>query len=133
MSLPGPRIAAWVFAGALLVLLGFQMGLALGMPWGAFAMGGSYPGVYPTAMRGAALAQAVIYLVLGVIVFVRAGLIAPQMLRLAIIPAWVVVALMTASLVLNIITPSAGERMLWAPVALVMCLASLRVALARRS
>ena len=44
-----------------------------------------------------------------------------------------VVAFAAVSLVLNLITPSAGERMLWAPVALVLLVCSLLVATGRRA
>jgi hypothetical protein len=42
---------------------------------------------------------------------------------------WVVVAACALSLVLNLATPSPGERALWAPVALVLTASSLIVAL----
>lgn len=42
---------------------------------------------------------------------------------------WVVVAVAVVSLILNLITPSASERRIWVPVALVMLLSSLVVAL----
>jgi hypothetical protein len=44
-----------------------------------------------------------------------------------------VVAVAAASLVLNLITPSAGERAIWAPVALLLLTSSTVVAIAARS
>jgi hypothetical protein len=42
---------------------------------------------------------------------------------------WFVVVFVTVSLVLNLITPSAGERALWAPVAAVLLASSTVVAI----
>ena len=67
------RIAGIVYAAATAVVAAFQIALALGAPWGAYAMGGAFPGQFPPTMR-------------------------------------------------------VGERMLWAPVALVLLVCSLLVA-----
>jgi hypothetical protein len=42
---------------------------------------------------------------------------------------WVVVAVAALGFVLNLITPSAGERAIWAPVAFVLLVSSTVVAL----
>jgi type IV secretory pathway VirB2 component (pilin) len=62
------------------------------------------------------------------IVLARAGIALKGWERVARWMVWVVVAFSAVSLVLNLITPSAGERMLWAPVALVLLVCSLLVA-----
>jgi hypothetical protein len=126
----GAEIAAWVFAALLAMLVLFQLALAAGAPWGSLAMGGRYPGRFPPQMRIAALVQVVIYGLMGVVVFVRAEMILPDMFEASRIAAWVVVALMGIAVVLNLITPSKWERRIWAPVALVLFATSLRVALA---
>ena len=109
------RISGIVY-GALTVLVAlFQIALALGMPWGAFAMGGAFPAQFPPAMRAAALGQAVVLLLLAGVILSRAGIILPKWAKASRWLAWVVVAFSALSLVLNIMTPSAGERLLWAP------------------
>ena len=70
--------AAWVFAALTAVVMLFQLALAVGAPWGEFAMGGAFPGVYPPAMRIAALVQMAVLGVVGLIVCVRAGLVLPR-------------------------------------------------------
>ncbi|MBV7328584.1 hypothetical protein KFU94_10045 [Chloroflexi bacterium TSY] len=90
----------FVFFTAIVVL--FQFALAAGMPWGHLAMGGRYPGRFPPKMRIAAAAR---------------GLI------------WVAVAFSAISTILNIITPSKWERILWVPVTVVMLISSVIVAL----
>ena len=67
---------------------------------------------------------------LGVIVLARAGLILPQWQAAANWLIWGVVAFSALSLVLNLITPSKWERILWAPVAAGLLLCSVLVALA---
>jgi len=122
-------VAAWLFGAALCVLVGFQLALAAGAPWGQLVMGGRFPGRFPPAMRVAALVQVAIYGLLGVVVFTRAGLILPDLLDLSRVAVWAVVALMAVAVVLNLITPSRWERRLWAPVAALLLATSLRVAL----
>jgi hypothetical protein len=122
------RIAGIVYAAATGVIVAFQIALALGAPWGAYAMGGAYPGQFPPALRIAALVQAGILIGLAGIVLARAGIALQSWERVARWMVWVAVAFSAVSLVLNLITPSAGERMLWAPVALVLLVCSLMVA-----
>jgi hypothetical protein len=122
------RIAGIVYAVATTVVVAFQIALALGVPWGAYAMGGAYPGQFPPAMRIAALVQAGILLGFAGIVLARAGITLRGWNRVARWMIWVVVAFSAISLALNLSTPSAGERMLWSPVALVLLVCSLMVA-----
>ncbi|WP_309606581.1 hypothetical protein [Phenylobacterium sp.] len=123
------RFAARIFGALTALVAVFQLALALGAPWGAVAMGGAFPGVYPPAMRLAALFQILILGVVALVVFVRAGLVFPRWRVAARWPAWVVVVLLAVGVVLNLITPSGLERLIWAPVAALLFLASLRVAL----
>lgn len=122
------RVAGIVYAAATAVVVAFQIALALGAPWGAYAMGGAYPGQFPPALRIAALVQAGILAGLAGIVLARAGIALKSWERVARWMVWVAVAFSAVSLVLNLITPSAGERMLWVPVAFVLLVCSLLVA-----
>jgi hypothetical protein len=122
------RIAGIVYAAATAIVVAFQIALALGVPWGAYAMGGAYPGQFPPEMRVAALIQAGILLGFAGIVLARAGIALRTWERVARWMVWVVVGFSALSLALNLITPSAGERILWAPVALVLLVCSLLVA-----
>jgi len=126
------RIAGIVYAAATVVVAAFQIALALGAPWGAYAMGGAFPGQFPPAMRVGALVQAGILLGFAGIVLARAGIALRTWEGVSRWMIWVVVGFSALSLVLNLITPSAGERMLWAPVALVLLVCSLLVATVRK-
>lgn len=117
---------AFVLAAACAVM--FQVALALGAPWGEYAMGGRFPGRFPPAMRVAAVVQAAVIGLLVVIVATRAGLVASPLDGPWLI--WAVVAFSAASLVVNALSRSPGERRLWVPVALVMLVASTEVAVA---
>jgi hypothetical protein len=121
-------IAAVVFAvvagGAVL----FQVALALGAPWGAYAMGGSFAGQFPPRMRAAAVVQAAVIAALVMVVLSEAGLALPSLAVAVPWLIWIVVAFSALSLVLNAMSRSAGERRIWVPVALVMLTSSLLVA-----
>ena len=121
--------AAIIFAAVTAVAVAFQIALALGAPWGAYAMGGANRGTLPQAMRIAAVIQALVLALLALVVLTRAGLVDVPVVRDVPSLVWVVVAFSAVSLVLNAISRSPGERRLWVPVALVMVGSSLVVAM----
>jgi hypothetical protein len=123
------RVAALLYATVSALVVAFQLALASGAPWGEYAMGGAFPGQLPPALRIAALIQAMLLVALAAVVMARAGLILNGWSRVAPWLVWVVVSFAAVSLVLNLITPSAGERAIWAPVALLLLLSSTIVAL----
>jgi hypothetical protein len=122
-------LAAILFALVTAGVIAFQIALALGAPWGAYAMGGSFPGRFPPRMRLAAVGQAVLLGLLALIVLSSAGLIDARILADFPFLIWLVVAFSAVSLVLNAISRSKGERRIWVPVAVVMLGTSLVVAL----
>jgi hypothetical protein len=126
------RLAGMVFAVAVGAVVAFELALALGVPWGEYAMGGSSPGVYPAALRAGAVVQAVLLVVLALVVLSRAGVILSSWSRVSRWAIWLVVAISMLALLLNLATPSSGERSLWAPVAAVLLLSSLTVVLSAR-
>lgn len=123
------NIAAISFVAVTVGAVGFQFALALGAPWGSYAMGGKFPGRLPPAMRIGAVIQAVILGLLAAVVLSRAGLALEQWAPASSWLVWVVVAFSAVSLVLNSITSSAGERRIWAPIAFIMLGSSLVLAL----
>jgi len=122
------RVAAIIYAIVSLGVIAFQIALAAGAPWGAYAMGGAFPGQFPPELRVAAIVQAVLLAGLAAVILARAGLILPGWSRASRWLAWVVVAFSVVSFVLNLITPSAGERAIWAPTAFLLLISSLVVA-----
>ena len=123
------RAAALVYAAASAGVVAFQVALAAGAPWGAYAMGGAFPGQFSAALRIAALVQAALIVGMAAVVMSRAGLLLAGWSHAARRLVWVVVAFAGVSLTLNLITPSAGERAIWAPVALLLLATSAVVAM----
>jgi hypothetical protein len=123
-------VAAFVYLATSLVAVGFQIALALGMPWGAYAMGGRFPGRFPPPLRALALVQAVVLGLLALVVLAAAGLIALE--PVAELPwlIWLAVVVSLASVAMNAASRSPGERKLWVPIGLVMLGSSVIVALA---
>lgn len=124
-----PAVAAIAFACVTAIVVAFEVALALGAPWGAYAMGGARPGRFLAAMRASAIGQAVVLAFLAVIVLADAGLGLPTVSESFRWLIWLAVAFSAVGVVLNAITRSAAERRLWLPVALVMLVSSLVVAL----
>ena len=122
------RLAAIIYAIVTFGVVAFQIALAAGAPWGAYAMGGASPGQFPPAMRIAAMIQALLLAGMAAAILARAGLVLPGWSRASLWLVWIVVALTAFSLVLNLITPSAGERAIWAPILLLLLISSLIVA-----
>jgi hypothetical protein len=119
-----------------IVILGvvaFQIALAAGAPWGAYAMGGGAPGQFPPVLRIGAIVQAILLAGMAAVILARAGLILPGWSRVSHWLVWIVVALTAFSLVLNLITPSAGERAIWAPTLAILLMSSLIVAFSSSS
>ncbi|SMH29516.1 hypothetical protein [Maritimibacter sp. HL-12] len=118
--------AAVIYAGLAALVVLFQLALAAGAPWGHLAMGGRYPGRFPPSMRAAAVVQAAVIVALSLIILGGAGLARPAPPGWLV---WAVVAVSALSAAMNLATKSIPERRLWAPVALLMLVCALRVAL----
>ena len=106
----------------------FQLALLLGAPWGHLAMGGRFPGKFPPKMRIAALVQAILLCVLGLVVLIRAKMLLPSFYTISETAIWVVVIINCLSLVMNLATPSRWERIIWAPIVTMLVISSLIVA-----
>ena len=126
------RSAALFFAVVTAAAVLFQLALAAGAPLGELAMGGAYPGQFPPALRVAAVVQGAILAALAAVVLARARVAFPRWERASRWAIWIVVAFSAVSAVLNTITPSARERMIWAPVGVTMFVSSLVVAVLSR-
>ena len=121
-------LAAYIYAVGTAGVVLFQLAVAAGAKVGHLTMAGRYPGRLPTGMRIAAVLQA------GFLVFVAIGVLSKAGLTDALSEwanwmTWVSVGLGVISLGLNLATPSAAERRLWVPIASVLLVASLVIAL----
>jgi hypothetical protein len=123
-------VAAGVFALVAAGVVLFQLALAAGAPWGAYAMGGAFPGRYPPGLRLLAVVQGAVIALLALVVLSDAGLATPTVADAAPWAVWVVVLFSIVAVVLNAISRSAGERRIWVPVSLAMLVTAAIVALA---
>lgn len=124
------QIAVLGSSALLGILIVFQVALVFGAPWGEFAFGGRFKGSLPPAARvGSAISILVYLAIIGhyyAQISVLPRLLNPTFNNLA---NWAVVLIFAQALVLNLITRSKKERAIWAPVALLLLIASFIVAL----
>jgi len=123
-----PAYVAYLFSALIAFVVLFQFALALGAPWGEMTLGGKFPGRLPPRVRIAALIQIVVLTFIALIVLTRAGVVFNQYSAIAKPAIWGVVVLNLVGAILNTITPSKKERMLWAPVAIVLLICATYVA-----
>lgn len=124
-----PEILAAIYALVTAGVVLFQLALAVGAPWGAYAMGGAFPGRMPPALRFAAVIQAIVLAGLTVVVLADAGLLGVPIVHDLPWLIWIPVAVSVMATVLNASTRSRGERRIWLPVAIVLLVTSIGVAL----
>ncbi len=122
-------IAAYLFMAVSLIVIGFQIALALGAPWGELTMGGRIKGKLPPLMRMAAFVQSLVIVFLNVIVLAKAQVAFQTLYGFSRTAIWFVFGFFILGSVMNLATPSKKERMLWAPVNITMVILSLIVAL----
>ncbi len=106
-------LAAAILAGVAL----FQVALVLGAPWGEYTQGGSTAGSLPAGQRAVAAVSAVLLFVMAgaLLARIEVGPMAALPRRVIAGLAWFTVVYSVVGVVLNLATPSAKERMVWAP------------------
>jgi hypothetical protein len=122
------QLAAHIFSILSVIVIAFQIALAVGVPWGQLTWGGKFPGRLPARMRGVAIFSAILLAVFAVVVETRAGMMLPAWQSVARVLIWIVVGYCALGVVANAVTPSRWERILWLPVVLVMLWCSFIVA-----
>ena len=122
-------IAAYVFAALASIVFCFQAALVLGAAWGHLTLGGRYSGRLPDRMRGVAAFSALLIALFAAIVLSRAGLVLPGWKSVARIGIWFVVGYGALGILMNAMSKSRWERILWIPVTALMLVSSLIVAI----
>lgn len=120
-------IIAFVALIALLAL--FQLALAFGVPWGAFAWGGQHPGTLPTGYRIASAASILIYGFIAALALDRTGLIEVFPGAFSPVGMWVVFGYLSLGVLMNAISRSKPERYTMTPVAVALAVLALLIAL----
>ena len=124
------RIAAVAAVAGFLLQAAFQAAIALGAPLGNASWGGAYDGRLPMGLRIASGVAVGVYVLAALIVVGRAGFrevpLTYGFLRWG---TWVLVGLMFLGVLPNLASSSGWERFGWGPLALILALLCLFVAL----
>jgi hypothetical protein len=124
-----PAIAAIGFCVLIAALGLFQLALIAGVPLGHFAWGGQHRILSPRLRAGSA-ASIAIYAAFALVIADCANLVAVLPDQVARIGAWGIVAYLGLGVSVNAISRSVPERLVMTPVALVLGVLALVVALA---
>ena len=122
------RLALLVTAGFAGVV-GFQLSLVAGAPWGVAAYGGADPGRLPPELRVASAVQACVWLLAGLTALSRGG-VAPSPIpdTLSRRAVWTFAGLLAVGTVVNAASSSRWERFGWAPFLLVLTVLTFELA-----
>lgn len=108
---------AHLYATAMLAIAFFQVALILGAPLGRYTQSGQHEGALPLSGRIIAAVSIPVVLLQGLAILSAAGF---PGLGWPVWTGWVALAVTGVSTVLNWITPSKPERMVWGPIMLVL-------------
>lgn len=119
---------AKVAAAGFGVVAVFQLGLALGAPWGRAALGGFNDGTLPPELRVASSVSMAIFIAAAFVVLGRAGHWGDRFSTAFRVGTWALFALLAFGVLLNLASSSPWERFGWAPFTLLLAAATLVVA-----
>jgi predicted anti-sigma-YlaC factor YlaD len=122
--------AAVLAATGFVVVAGFQLLLALGVPLGKAAWGGGQATV-PPDLRVASSVSMAVFIGAALIVLGRAGFWGLRLAGIFRVGTWLPAVAMGFGAVLNLASSSVWERFIWAPVALILAVLSAMVARGR--
>lgn len=120
------QIAAVSYVIVVAGVIVFQFCLIFGAPWGRLTQGGRHEGALPVAGRVAAALSVLLLICMGAGITSAAGM-TPNW------PMWTAyaaIAVQALSTILNWITPSPPERLLWGPITAVLLALALYVVIA---
>lgn len=117
------QFSATFYAVIVTVTILFQICLIAGAPWGEITQGGQNAGALPMQNRVFAGISIFLLLFMGMAVLSAAGNWPNWPIR----TAWIALAVQALSTILNWITPSAKERMVWGPTTSLMLMLVLIV------
>lgn len=124
-----PQLAALLAAIGFMVIAVFQVAIALGAPLGRAAWGGAHTRLPPN-LRVASAVAAVIWLVAALVVLDRAGtplIDLPD--PVSFWGTWALVVVLPVGALMNFASSSPYERFGWGPLAIVLALLTLVLAL----
>lgn len=122
-------MTAVVFTAVLALLVLFQLALAFGAPWGRFAWGGRHPDTLPVPLRFASAFSVLVYGFIALLALDRTGALELFPAGFSRVGIWVVFAYLALGVAMNAISRSKPERYSMTPVALVLAVLALLIAL----
>lgn len=130
VAVTGPaRLAGAVAAAGFVLVASFQAALALGAPWGRAAWGGAHRRL-PGGLRIASAVAVVLWLAAALVVPARAGYSwSPIPSGVARSGTWVLFGLLVVGTLMNLASRSRLERLIQTPIAAVLAILCLLVAL----
>lgn len=124
------KSAAVVATLGFVFLAGFQVALAAGAPWGRAAWGGAHEGRLPAGLRIASGVAALVWIAGALVVLGRVGYeVSALALSVTRWGTWVLFGLLVLGAVMNLASRSRWERFLWSPIAALLAVLCLMVAL----
>ena len=125
------RAVAIATAIGLVIIAAFQVALALGVPWGRAAYGGT-SATLPPELRVASGVAAVVWLLAAAVVLGRAGHWGSARWSAAFgWGTWLVAGLLALGAIVNFASSSPWERFGWGPLALLLAIGCVVVARSR--
>lgn len=110
------QTAAILYGFIIIGVVVFQVSLIVGVPWGRLTQGGRHDGALPVSGRIAAFVSVFLLGAMGAAITSSAGLFPGW----PIWTGWAALGVQTLSMIMNWITPSRPERLLWGPITTVM-------------
>ena len=106
----------------------FQVALVAGAPWGRFAWGGQHV-VLPTGLRVGSAVSVVVYAVVALVLLGAAGVSDVLPGGLVDVAIWVLTGYFALGVLMNAVSRSRPERLVMTPVAVVLTVVCLVLAL----
>lgn len=123
------RTLAMVAAFGFVIVVLFQLAIALGAPVGAAAWGGGHSGQLPSNLRLASVFSALFWLTAAMTVLSRGGIMQlPIPSRVARIGTWALVVILAIGTLTNLASRSSWERYGWAPLVLALTVVCFKLA-----
>lgn len=130
LSMPMIAIAALISAFLHFSIAVFQLALAAGKPWGQFSWGGKHAGVLPRGFRIGSIFSFVVLCLFAAVNLQTAAIINPVFpAGMHTVMQWIVTVYACLGTLMNAISRSRGERLLWTPVAALLFALNLLILL----
>ena len=113
------------------VVAGFQLLLALGVPWGRATLGGYIDGTLPPELRVVSSVSMAVFVGAAVVVLGRAGQWGDRFSRAFRVGTWALFIVLPLGALVNLASSSPWERFGWAPFTLLLTMATFIAARGR--